>query len=67
MPGCGSVWLERCLREAEVASSNLVTPTICSVYGILDTAFGPAEIPFFIFPAKGSLKNPYWDAMVDVF
>ena len=24
--GCGSVWLERCLREAEVASSNLVTP-----------------------------------------
>ena len=25
--GCGSVWLERCLREAEVASSNLVTPT----------------------------------------
>ena len=24
--GCGSVWLERRLREAEVASSNLVTP-----------------------------------------
>ena len=24
--GCGSVWLERCLREAEAASSNLVTP-----------------------------------------
>ena len=25
--GCGSVWLERRLREAEAASSNLVTPT----------------------------------------
>ena len=24
--GCGSVWLERRLREAEAASSNLVTP-----------------------------------------
>ncbi len=24
--GCGSVWLERHLREVEVASSNLVTP-----------------------------------------
>ncbi len=24
--GCGLVWLERRLREAEVASSNLVTP-----------------------------------------
>ena len=26
VPGCGSAWLERRLREAEVASSNLVTP-----------------------------------------
>ena len=26
--GCGSVWLERRLREAEAASSNLVTPII---------------------------------------
>ena len=25
--GCGSVWLERRVRDAEVASSNLVTPT----------------------------------------
>ena len=25
--GCGSVWLERHLREVEAASSNLVTPT----------------------------------------
>ena len=24
--GCGSVWLERHLREVEAASSNLVTP-----------------------------------------
>ena len=24
--GCGSVWLERYLREVEAASSNLVTP-----------------------------------------
>ena len=27
--GCGSVWLERYLREVEAASSNLVTPTLC--------------------------------------
>ena len=33
----------------------------------LDTTFGPVEIPFFIFPAKGSLENPYNNAMVDVF
>lgn len=26
--GCGSVWLERCLREAEVACSNHVTPIV---------------------------------------
>ena len=26
--GCGSVWLERYLREVEAASSNLVTPMI---------------------------------------
>ena len=59
--------LERCVRDAKVGGSNPLTPTICSVYGILDTTFGPAKIPFFIFPAKGSLKNPYKDAMVDVF
>ena len=27
----------------------------------------PAEIPFYIFPVKGSMKNPYKDAMVDDF
>jgi hypothetical protein len=26
LPGCGSVWLERCVRDAEVAGSNPVTP-----------------------------------------
>ena len=25
--GCGSAWLERCVRDAEVAGSNPVTPT----------------------------------------
>ena len=25
-PGCGSVWLERYIRDVEAASSNLVTP-----------------------------------------
>ena len=25
-PGCGSAWLERCVRDAEVAGSNPVTP-----------------------------------------
>ena len=59
--------LARLSGGQKVASSNLAIPTICSIYGILDTTFGPAEIPFFIFPAKGSLKNPYKDAMVDVF
>ena len=39
----------------------------CSVYGILDTTFGPAEIPFFIFPAKGSMKNPYKNTMANSF
>ncbi len=27
LSGCGSVWLERHLREVEAASSNLVTPS----------------------------------------
>ena len=39
----------------------------CSVYGILDTTFSPAGIPFFIFPARGSRKNPYRDAIVGLF
>ena len=30
-PGCGSAWLERRLREAEVASSNPATPIHCKV------------------------------------
>ena len=29
--GCGSAWLERRLREAEVASSNPATPIHCKV------------------------------------
>ena len=40
--GCGSVWLERRLREAEAASSNLVTPIrkpICSILGYCISAF----------------------------
>ena len=28
--GCGSVWLERFVRDEEAASSNLVTPIVCS-------------------------------------
>ena len=31
VPGCGSAWLERRLREAEVASSNPATPIHCKV------------------------------------
>ena len=26
--GCGSVWLERCVRDAEAGGSNPLTPTI---------------------------------------
>ena len=29
--GCGSAWLERCVRDAEVAGSNPVTPTFSVV------------------------------------
>ena len=57
LSGCGSVWLERCVRDAEAGGSNPLTPTICSVYGILDTTFGPAEIPFFLFPSKRQSKK----------
>ena len=33
MSGCGSVWLERCVRDAEAGGSNPLTPTIffCSL------------------------------------
>ena len=31
--GCGSVWLERRVRDAEAASSNLVTPTYDEALG----------------------------------
>ena len=31
VPGCGSAWLERRLREAEVASSNPATPIVKSL------------------------------------
>ena len=31
VPGCGSAWLERRLREAEVASSNPATPIMKKV------------------------------------
>ena len=47
---------------------------ICNQIGRAGTSIGAniheaqyAEIPFFIFPAKGSLKNPYKDAMGDDF
>ncbi len=29
--GCGSAWLERCVRDAEVAGSNPVTPTFLQI------------------------------------
>ena len=35
-------------------------------YNIFDNP-QKAEIPFYIFPAKGSMKSPYKDAMVDDF
>ena len=38
MTGCGSVWLERYLREVEAASSNLVTP-IREKKSIMSTSF----------------------------
>ena len=28
LSGCGSVWLERCVRDAEAGGSNPLTPTI---------------------------------------
>ena len=59
--------LARLSGGQKVASSNLAIPTICSIYGILDTTFGPAEIPFFYFPAESCFKSPYRDAMVDAF
>ena len=49
--GCGSVWLERHLREVEAASSNLVTPTkqhseeyrrtkgFCGIFALKEYAF----------------------------
>ena len=59
--------LARLTGGQKVESSNLSIPTICSIYGILDTTFGPVEIPFLFFPAKDSLKSPYKDAMVNAF
>ena len=46
---------------------SIIPFPVCSIYGLSDTTFSPAEIPFFYFPAKGSMKNPYKDAMVDDF
>ena len=28
LSGCGSAWLERCVRDAKVGGSNPLTPTI---------------------------------------
>ena len=51
VPGCGSAWLERRLREAEVASSNPATPIHCKVLdfqGLYFFAF--LYISFCCFP-----------------
>ena len=39
VPGCGSAWLERRLREAEVASSNPAAPTTNSRKAVQVAAF----------------------------
>ena len=52
--------------DREKLVQNLVTPTICSVYGILNWPFGPVKIPFFIFPLKQA-ENSMQDRMVRVF
>ena len=45
VPGCGSAWLERRLREAEVASSNPATPI---GYYPVKQAFEDSSACFFL-------------------
>ena len=44
--GCGSVWLERCVRDAEAGGSNPLTPTIFLFSEIQSFMAG-----FFLYPA----------------
>ena len=44
--GCGSAWLERCVRDAEVAGSNPVTPTFSSAYLVDSFAFRNRPLDF---------------------
>ncbi len=57
--GCGSVWLERHLREVEAASSNLVTPIIkipqnhrfCGIFALYELVIESYfSFLFFTFP-----------------
>ena len=47
--GCGSVWLERCVRDAEAGGSNPLTPTICEDNGTLTMDFHPYQSSVFYF------------------
>ena len=48
--GCGSVWLERCVRDAEAGGSNPLTPTIFLL-------FSKAK-KWSMKPVKASLHAP---------
>ena len=49
VPGCGSAWLERRLREAEVASSNPATPIMKKVLDFQGLYFFAFHVAFWCF------------------
>jgi acyl phosphate:glycerol-3-phosphate acyltransferase len=54
--GCSSAWLERCVRDAEVAGSNPVTPTIRTVIALLIIAgylFGSIPVGLIVGRCRG--------------
>ena len=62
VPGCGSAWLERRLREAEVASSNPATPIHCKVLdfqGLFLYYISCCIKVLFCFPLYFHLLFPY--------
>ena len=42
-PGCSSAWLERTVRDREVAGSNPVAPTFCKSCRTLHFVYLPAS------------------------
>jgi hypothetical protein len=60
--GCGSAWLERRLREAEVASSNPATP----IHGKMPTLCFQREGIFFVYKDTTLGKKRFREKPIEI-